>query len=478
MNKALRKAFIALGLCISPALIASPYIEVGDNHLRNSLQLLADGGFMHGPINTFPLSWAPVVRDMLHLDPSLLNAAQYEAYIRIMAALEFSTQSSYKALKVEARSGKEKLNDYSSAMQENASASYSHEIQGDHVAVRLTTQLRHDAEGGDDYTFDGSYIAATIGNWGLSYDQLDMWWGPGEDQALLHSNNARPVQALRITRLGNEAFELPILSALGYWTSTAYIGRSESAGNLGHHQVAGARFTISPVRGLELGASYTGQWGGNDGLNVSTSKNISDFITFQRNSAVRNQYASVDFRYSPFGYGGVYGEYMQSQRSSSPSAHLLGVDFRFARKGALSNVFVEMTRIDVIYDDAVDLAGYRRWGRTVGAAVDQDANGFVFGYNRYLSSGKGFELRARVFDLGNHNNLVRQSYDNVKAGLAPDEFEVSRVYVSFTYQHPLANSLIRLGVESWSDSVENTNTFPGINPESETNLYASWEYRW
>ncbi len=462
----LKRALAVVALCLSPTLFASPYIEVGDSHLRNSLQLLADGGFLHGPMNTFPLSWAPIVRDIQHVDPGELSAAEYEAYIRIMSALEFNAQGSYQALKLSGRSGATSLNSYTNAQHEEGALSYANEIQGEHVAVRIQTQLRSDGEDGKSYTFDGSYIAAVFGNWGLSYDQLDMWWGPGEDQALLQSNNARPVQALRLNRLGNEPFQLPLLSPLGYWNATAYVGLTEGAGGLGRHQVAGARFSIAPMRALELGASYTGQWGGDEDTHLGAT------------SAMRNQYASVDFRFAAVRNLALYGEYMQSQRARSPSAFMLGVDFRFTggffSEGALSNVFIELTDIGHIYDDVQDPAGYRRWGRTVGAAIDQDATGVALGYNHYHSSGRGYEARLRVFELGERNAWLREAY----AAAGVQDLTVRRVFLGVMYQQPLGNSLLRVGIEGWKDSVRDAGGLENLHANSDTNLYASWEFRW
>lgn len=474
----LRRALALVALCFSATLLASPYIEVGDSHLRNSLQLLADGGFLYGPMNTFPLSWAPIVRDIQQLDPNELNAAQYEAYIRIMSALEFNVQGAYQALKLSGRSAARSLNSYTNALHEEAGLSYAHEIQGEHVAVRINTQVRSDGEGGQSYSFDGSYIAAVFGNWGLSYDQLDMWWGPGEDQALLQSNNARPVQALRLKRLSNEPFQLPILSNLGYWSTTAYVGLSEGAGGLGRHYVAGARFSVTPWRALELGASYSGQWGGNEDVYAGAG------------TAMRNQYASVDFRFAGLGFAelgvawlgsmALYGEYLQSQRDSSPNAFMLGADYRFAGglfgsgvlgNGTLGSGFIELTSIGHIYDDVKDPAGYRRWGRAVGAAIDQNADGVALGYNQYDASGRGFELRLRAFELDGQNAWVREAY-----GLA--DLTVRRLSVGVMFQQPVGNSLVRVGLERWADAIRDRGQFGNVNANSDTNLYATWEFRW
>lgn len=481
---ALKKAWCTLGLALSllfaPSLFASPYVEVGDAHLRDSIQVLAAGGFLHGPVNTYPLSWASIVRDLQRIPVQQLTAVQYEAYLRLLAALDFHTRSSYQALRLQGRSDPAMFHGYGQAAYEQGALAYAHEIQGEQVAVRIQTQVRSKPEGGDDYSFDGSYIAAVFGNWGVSYDQLAMWWGPGLDQALVHSNNARAVQALRLTRLGNEPFELPLLSLLGHWQATAYLGRSEKSGALGHHQVAGARFSATPIASLELGASYTGQWGGQGtGLSV-----------------MRNQYASVDARWSVRANVGLYGEYMQPQRKSTPHAYLLGADLSFssfglqdkastlANRSALQRVFVEFSQLGSVYDDSIDLAGYRRWGRTVGAAIDQDARGIALGYNRYTANGRGIELRLRHLELGAQNLWVRQGYIHpalqeqlaTKQQLA--ELEVERFAVSFMYQYPLSNSLVRLGVEHWQDSFKKPLTGLALKADSETNISISWEFRW
>lgn len=451
--------------------------------------MLADGGFIKGPVNSFPLGWASIARDLRLIDPSELLPAQYEAYLRIASALEYNKGTGYTALRIQGETEKAEAIGYSDTRFEQGQMSLVREVNRGGIVTRVQTNVRFETEGGsDDLTMDGSYIGYVLGNWGVTFDQLPMWWGPGQDQALVYSSNARPIQALRLTRLDNAPIDVPIMRHLGWWHTTAFIGSSQNTEALGRYTIAGMRISNSLFDGFELGVGYTGQWGGRTGRNDSSSDAFSDFLMLKSSSAVRNRFASMDFRWSPVGYGGIYGEYVLSQKGRRDTGHLLGVDFKFAggslSHGAMSDVFFEISNIDVIYDDPDDPNGYTRFNRNIGGAMGQDSKGFVFGYNRYTSEGHGVEVRLRVYELGADNEEVRDHYVQPQQLSAQDldGLEVERAVIDVTYQHPFAASLLRVGIQGWQDTILNTmpsnRSTPEFDAESGVSFHASWEWRW
>ncbi|TCZ91407.1 MULTISPECIES: capsule assembly Wzi family protein [Gammaproteobacteria] len=451
--------------------------------------MLADGGYIKGPVNSFPLGWASVARDIRLIKPSELSSAQYEAYLRVVSALEYNKGAGYTAVRIHGETDYAEAVGYSDARYEQGQLSLIREVNRGGIVARVNTNLRFDPESSDDkLTMDGSYLGYVFGNWGVTVDQLPMWWGPGQDQALVFSSNARPIQAIRATRLDNAPIDLPVLRNLGWWHTTAFFGNSQETETLGRYSIAGIRISNSLFDGFEMGLGYTGQWGGRTGRDESSSDAFTDFLTFKSSSAVRNRFASIDFRWSPWGYGGVYGEYVLSQKGRRDTGHLIGFDFKFAggslSSGAMSDVFFEISNVDVIYDDPDDPNGHTRFNRNLGGAMGQDAKGFVFGYNRYTSTGNGIEVRVRLFELGKDNEEVRTHYIEPQVGNAANhsELEVERAMIDITYQHPFKASLLRVGVQGWQDTLLNTmpsqRSITDINVDSGISLHASWEWRW
>ena len=58
---------------------------------------------------------------------------------------------------------------------------------------------------------DGTYVAASLGNWMLSAGYLDRWWGPGWQGSLILSSNARPMLSIAADRNESTPFDLPVL---------------------------------------------------------------------------------------------------------------------------------------------------------------------------------------------------------------------------------------------------------------------------
>lgn len=95
-----------------------------------------------------------------------------------------------------------------------------------------------------------AYVGMNLANWQLSFGRQSLWWGPGEEGAMLFTNNAEPLNKMfRINRVS--PFHLPsLLSLLGDIRMEFFIG-----------QVAGQRFIDNSTLEGVLNSGLIGQYG-------------------------------------------------------------------------------------------------------------------------------------------------------------------------------------------------------------------------
>src|SRR5882724_4903833 len=121
-----------------------------------------------------------------------------------------------------------------------------------------------------------AYAGLTFSNWEMSFGRQSLDWGPGEGGAMMLSNNAEPINMLRINRVS--PLLLPsLLQFLGPIRMEFFVGQLD-----GHHFVdtasgitgswsqplspqpftEGEKISFKPSRDLEVGLSYTTIFGG------------------------------------------------------------------------------------------------------------------------------------------------------------------------------------------------------------------------
>ena len=123
-----------------------------------------------------------------------------------------------------------------------------------------------------------AYVSLTHENWELSFGRQSLLWGPGKGGALLWSNNAQPVDMLRLAR--TSPLKLPwIFGWLGPVRAESLVGRlaghqfvETDGGAVGTFGLSLARqpyvyaqkFSFKPTPNLEFGFSRSGLFGGPD----------------------------------------------------------------------------------------------------------------------------------------------------------------------------------------------------------------------
>lgn len=454
--------FASAALCIgswaAPA-NANPWVEADDVYLRLSLQQLADAGYLNGNMTTYPLMWSGIVRDLRNISAAQLSESERLAYNRVRSALNFARQESVNSVRLQASSERVRAQGFADTYYEHGVVRASRSFISNHSAGRLQTNLRFGPPGQKDYTFDGSYLATTIANWAFSVDQMPVWWGQGQQNALVLSTNSRPLQAFRFNRLQDDVSPLPVLSWFGNWHATAFYGRTQDHGPLGDQEIAGGRVSIRPWRALTLAASFT----------VEAGSRLGE----------RNQLLGVDGRLTlPFATA-LYGEVAERQgrtRLTNQRAFTLGIDHYVTHGHNLQQIFAEYTEIPAyFYDDELDPKGYRRWEQNMGAGIDQDIKSFTLGYRFQRADGQAWRISYQDQSIGGTNYLAAYQYE-----FSATTFSIERRALNVNFQQALGEALFDIGVGYRHDKVTKTFTNSGVGPTShgEFEVRLGWELRY
>src|SRR5262249_54445720 len=120
------------------------------------------------------------------------------------------------------------LRDFDSLGREDAEVQAQAAIAGDRAEATLRVTGAADPADGQEVRLDGSHATLQWGNWLLSANMLDRWWGPSHESSLILSNNARPAPTVMIERAEARPFESRLLNWLGPWRFSFGISQLES----------------------------------------------------------------------------------------------------------------------------------------------------------------------------------------------------------------------------------------------------------
>ncbi|MGB0495250.1 MAG: capsule assembly Wzi family protein [Kangiellaceae bacterium] len=466
---------------------ASPWMEAADLSLRADLQLLNDTGAINLPVTTYPLMWASVAPELKKLDQSKLSEMQLNAYLHVRRKMNFAVQRSFKN-KVKGHFGKEerRFTSFGSDHSAQAEVSLSSEYTGKNFAGKIKINYQNkDAISVDENEahLDGSYIAYKLSNWVLDAGATKKWWGPGIDTSLILSTNARPLPAIAIRRNNSQAFETPWLSWIGPWTFTAQIAHLEHERFVADAKLWNSRATFKPFKNLELGLSWSYQWGGKgqpetldqfiDGLLGRTEcVDGSASCGEELQTKLGNQLAGFDGRWSGTIGGTPYAIYAQSIGEDSPSpgtleisdkSFLYGLETQFSllEQRMLLNIEYTDTQAncgadgdtsqDCFYEHSIYRTGYRYNQRSIGSTYDNDAETLSLTLISRLLNRDAWKFKLRQMDL-NTNNRDRHANDPL-LGNSVSKIADELTLVSFEYLFNTQYGNYTLGVIANDSSV-------------------------
>ena len=141
---------------------------------------------------------------------------------------------------------------------------------GDLVSFYLQPELLANAEYGAARLASG-YVKLTLFNVELAVGRESLWWGPALHGSLILSNNAPPLDQIRIGSA--EPFLLPWIGKwIGPMKILGFVGQLENYPQDPHTKLGGLRLTLAPFSFLELGASRAIMFDGDNRPRLSVSE--------------------------------------------------------------------------------------------------------------------------------------------------------------------------------------------------------------
>jgi hypothetical protein len=426
---------LLMGLVVTPARAADAgWFASGDTQLRIDLQLLNDAEIIRLPVSYWPLPRAAVKY-------ALSNAKEHFATnSSVMAALErvrarVAPRDSHLAFDTGVRGGQPGLwRDFDTLAREDGElgAGLTYDNGRYSLGVELTGVA--DPADGDELRADGSQATVQWGNWLISANTLDRWWGPGHEGSLILSNNARPMPTVMVERAEAREWTSSWLSWLGPWRMSFGISQMEnSRQDIDAPLFMAWRVVVMPFKKIELGFSRTAQFCGEElecNLNVfgnllAGNDNVGIDATPENEPG--NQMAGFDIRWnSPLGnlpYA-IYGQYIGEDESHYlPAKYLaqLGLEvWKPLSDGGLLQGFFEYasttcsanTGRGPYYGCAYNQGrfnaeGYRYKGRVIGYTADRDAENWALGATYGAADSSVWTATARQSRLSRyfHNDF-------------------------------------------------------------------------
>ena len=453
-------------LSFSTSSSASPWIESGDPLLRASIEALFNQGVIKQPVNSYPLMWQGIAKDLHQLDISTLPTQSLFAYQHVKQALANAQQQSSSGIRVNYNNAPLLQQSFGSRDQQKSGVNSYGSITGNRVSAKVSVNYADEALD-DKYTNNqGSYLAVLVADWSISAEQISHWWGPSNDNALLLSNNAAPMKGIRVNRANTHYDGPSFFSFIGNWQLTGILAKQKpTLSNNDEGDFWAIRFASTPLPGLEIAFSTSG----------------SEFLTSTYTTpntlepeTKKQQLTSLDAKYSTHFSGlpiGFYVEVMGKNDSGfAPSNpfYTLGVESFFGNNKQLIKTYVEYTNTqkecllatDCHYgnDTLVNAsAGYAHSDRLIGSSTPLNSQSAVLGaYYHTMNGYAGFTKLSW--------------FESDKISQTPDADKVKRIQLELGYQQALFEGLFKVSGAVYQDTFNN-------DSNTDTALKTSWEYR-
>ncbi|MEE4186096.1 MAG: capsule assembly Wzi family protein [Gammaproteobacteria bacterium] len=418
-------------LClVNTASVAGPWVEVGRSDLRSDIQVLADAGIIRGPVTTWPLSWSDISSDLADFSGAL---SDYEAAalmrVRTAAGQQMRSDEVINHARLALSEKPVQIRSFEGTPREKGEAQVGASWIGERFTYRLQSTFVWDPQDGKDVRLDGSYVGMALGNWSLALSAQERWWGPGWQSSLIYSNNARPIPSITLDRSSTDPFKTKWLAWLGHWDLTVQLGQMENNRAIPETLFFGMRLTFKPLRNLEIGLSRTAQLCGEGrscDFDIWTNMLIGNDnrgTNVAPEDEPGNQLAGYDVRWSNRVFGrpfALYGQMIGEDEGNRLPNTFIG-QFGLETWGQLEalgtyRLFLEWSdtvcnfplvfgdggsgsEADCAYNHPIYESGYRRYGRSMGAAFDNDASVFTFGTLLTDNRNNTWRLRLGYGDL-------------------------------------------------------------------------------
>jgi hypothetical protein len=468
MMRRILAVLVMLLLCgARPAAADAGWFESGDGLMRMDLQLLNDAEVIRVPIQHWPIARATVAYALRNAKEHFAqNPAVANALARVRARMEKPRGLGLQASLAAGSAGL--FRDFDTLAREDAELSGRVSYEGERFSASFNASGVASPEDGQNARADGSHATVRLGNWLVSANTLDRFWGPAHESSLILSNNARPMPTVMVERAEARAFESRWLDWIGPWRFTFGISQMESEReDIDKPLFMAWRVVVMPFRDIELGFSRTAQFCGEQlSCTLNTFGNMlagNDNVGIDATEADEpgNQMAGFDLRWvSPIGgwpYAITFQAIGEDESSYLPAKFIsqYGLEaWKPFGDGSIVQGFAEYSYTTCSYTSnsgpyfncaynqgRFNREGYRYRGRVIGHTSDSDAENFALGASYATEGGTVWSATARASRL-NHDGF--DSFNLVSAGPA----DYSALELGWRGRWRSESISIDLGVES------------------------------
>ena len=429
MRISAQKWLFLAAVCLHPlSAYAAPQAQPGDIGLRHDIQVLADYGAISGPVTTWPISWDAVLADLEYVQANdiVLPNKVLPTFNRMLARAQRETGRGQVAFGGSLAVAEEPVNirGFADTPRERGELEAGISWFSEHISVDLNVSAVDNPADGEDVRADGSQLGVDFGNWSFAASTMDRWWGPGWDGSIILSNNARPIPSISIGRNLTTAPQAKWLSWIGPWDLQFLWGQLEQERVIPNANFFGMRFSLRPLRGLEIGISRTAILCG-DGRPCGLDSFLDMLIgrdnpgdaglTEERDPS--NQLAGFDFRWTNLWFDtpvSIYGQYIGEDEAGGLPKDFLGLfgfEISTITRGQTSwRLFAEVaaTNCDGFFDKGRFGCGYRHiryrsgytyYKRIIGHGLDNDAKVVSAGAVVTTRTGNSWHILGRIGEL-------------------------------------------------------------------------------
>ena len=474
LGASIRSVVVLIVSCwLTATVSAEPWAAPGDVRLRNDLQLLNDSGVINIPLTAWPVAWGDVRSALSEKKIRDLSDDVRAAYDRVRRRVrdEQGYGSAVYQFAAGGASNPRVIRTFENTPRDDGEIITGISWVGERFALNLRASYAENPFDDDEYRPDGTYVAAALGNWMLSAGWLERWWGPGRDGSMILSTNARPMPSVGIQRIGSLPSESKWFRWMGPWTLTSFMGLMDDERVITDGWLWGLRFSMRPMRGLEIGLSRAAQWCG-DGRNCD----LKTFLRLLNGNDNReanvdpedepgNQLGGIDIRWSlpqqtPLA---LYMQWIaEDTRRTHSQLHQWLMQVGVEYWGTIGEVS-HRTHIEVAdsschlgalgegsafancaYNHFIFKTGYRYNGRSIGHAMDGDGLSYSLGSTLVQSAGHTWNLSLR------HMEINRIGPPNSRHTLSATPQELTDIQIS--HERLFAFGRIYAGIGySWLD---------------------------
>ena len=416
------------GCWLAAAAEAEPWAGPGNIRLRNDLQLLNDTGVINIPLTAWPVPWGDIYSSLADVRSAALSPDVRAAFNRVrrLARDEMRTGSPVLEFAVAGADNPRIVRSFENTPREEGEVTAGVSWVGERFAFNLRATYADNPLDGDEVRPDGTYVGVALGNWMLSAGWQERWWGPGRDGSMILSTNARPMPSVGIQRIGSVPSESKWFRWMGPWTLTSFMGHMDDERVVKDGLLWGMRFSMRPLRGLEISLSRTAQWCGEG--RPCDLKTFLRLLNGNDNAGANvnpedepgNQLGGIDIRWAlpsqiPLA---LYMQWIaEDTRDTGASLHQwlrqVGVEYwgtigdmshrtyievgdTLARRGGIG----ENSAVpNSAYNHSIFKTGYRYNGRSLGHGMDGDGLSFSLGSTLIQSAGHTWNLSLRHMEI-------------------------------------------------------------------------------